>query len=334
MRTKIENIWDTFYESDLKKFGILHRRYSVEMIPDGFIAMRFPDRTRCIAFRISCEKQKIDKLNDLIEIKCEILKDETQPDKYLLVFTLLDNTLISIFAVLCEDLFQSVFRTDKEDELIQSLKNRFIKWKELFSIAKGGGLSDELQIGLYGELTMLKKLIEVTHKNSKSLSIWTGPEAGIRDFENGSCALEVKTSHGHNHQKIKISSERQLDTNLLDKLFLFHLSFEKRNSSENTLNHLIEKLFSILNDDEEAKQDFKRKLHLTGWFEHQKELYSNTSYFVRNENFYHVANNFPRIEENELRKGVGDLKYSIILSSDTEPYTTNLNTIIQNFDLK
>ena len=73
---------------------------------------------------------------------------------------------------------------------------------------------------------------------------------------------------------------------------------------------------------------------MAGWFEYQKELYNNTSYIVRNESFYHVTNNFPRVEENELRKGVGDLKYTIILSSDTEPYTANLDAIIKNFDLK
>jgi hypothetical protein len=43
---------------------------------------------------------------------------------------------------------------------------------------------------------------------------------------------------------------------------------------------------------------------------------------VRNENYYKIENDFPRIKENELRGGVSDVKYSIILAMCDEYLAT------------
>lgn len=56
------------------------------------------------------------------------------------------------------------------------------------------------------------------------------------------------------------------------------------------------------------------KLMVSGYFETHRIQYENIGYFIRNDNFYSIHDKFPRIEENELKQGVGDVKYSIILS--------------------
>jgi hypothetical protein len=127
-------------------------------------------------------------------------------------------------------------------------------------------------------------------------------------------ALEVKTTHGNNHQKVQISSERQLDTTHLDKLFLYHLSLEKIQESGETLNQIIASINNILNADTIALNRFKSKLYEAGYFEQHYTLYDSIGYFIRQDNFYIVENEFPRIQENEIRSGVGDVKYSIIIS--------------------
>lgn len=232
MNTKIENIWQDFVENDTSKSGVVLKRYSADIIPDCFVAMRMPEKVKSIAFKISDSTIDISSLVDLKDISTGIIPDETDINKSLILISLSDNSLSSIFAVLCEDLFQSVSSIEHESAFIQTLQNRFIQWKELFILAKGFGLSPEKQIGLFGELYFLKKLFLQTGGNEESLNIWVGPETGIRDFEKNNCAIEVKTTHTHNHQKVHINSERQLDTALLDDLFLFHLSLEKRNGDE------------------------------------------------------------------------------------------------------
>ena len=176
--------------------------------------------------------------------------------------------------------------------------------------------------------------IEVeTEKIEECLNIWVGPDTGIRDFEKNNVAIEVKTTQTHNHQKIRINSERQLDTTLLEDLFLFHLSLEKRNGSENSLNIIVHELFSIIGDNKLFCNILKRKLISVGYFTHHEPSYENISWMVRGEDFYSVKDEFPRVEEKDLMKGVGDVKYSIVLTSETEMYKSQLPIVINKLNL-
>ena len=333
MTTKIEDFWKDFEINDAFKTGVVLKRFSPVIMPDCFVAMRMPENEKSIAFRLLKSNIDVSALNDLKDITTEILPDETQPDKMLLLISLADNSLSSIFAVLCEDLFNSVSEVREEKELVKSLQNRFLKWKELFELAKSPGLSPEKQIGLFGELFLLKKLLVETGNLAECLNIWVGPDTGIRDFEKNNNAIEVKTTQTHNHQKVKISSERQLDTTLLKNLFLFHLSLEKRNSNENSLNKIVSELLSTIGDNKLLSNVLNRKLICVGYFKHHEFFYENISYLIRDEDFYKVTEHFPRIEERDLMKGVGDVKYSIVLTADTEIYKTSLLNVIENFNL-
>jgi hypothetical protein len=146
------------------------------------------------------------------------------------------------------------------------------------------------------------------------LNTWIGTTGEVRDFQMNHWALEVKTTHGNNHQKIQISSERQLDNTHIDKLFLYHLSLEKVQESGESLNQIITSICTILDVDVIALNRFKSKLYEAGFFERHQDLYETTGYFIRKDIFYSVENEFPRIQENEVRSGVGDVKYSIIVS--------------------
>ena len=57
-----------------------------------------------------------------------------------------------------------------------------------------------------------------------------------------------------------------------------------------------------------------------------ESLYQKRYYLTRNENYYKIENEFPRIKENELRKGISDVKYTIILATCDE-YLVNENQI-------
>ena len=333
MTTKIEDYWKDFEINDALKTGVVLKRFSPDIMPDCFVAMRMPEKVKSIAFRLSKTNVDVSALNDLKDITTETLPDETQPDKMLLLICLVDNSLSSIFAVLCEDLFNSVSDVRKEKELVKSLQNRFLKWKELFELARSPGLSPEKQIGLFGELFLLKELFVETGNFAECLNIWVGPDTGIRDFEKNNNAIEVKTTQTHNHQKIKISSERQLDTTLLENLFLFHLSLEKRNGNENSLNKIVSELFSIIDDNKLLSNVLKRKLISVGYFKHHESCYENISYLIRGEDFYKVTEHFPRIEEKDLMKGVGDVKYSIVLTAETEKHKTSFSNVIEKFKL-
>jgi hypothetical protein len=312
---KIKQIWDELENDNSIVNGLLVRRFSGSVLPDVFVALQQPEKMYCIVVSIS---QNIDidisAFVNLQEINVSILNGSLHPNKNTLVFKLVNVLHKDIFAVLCEDLVTSISLEQNEKKVVQTLLNRFEKWKSLFTKFASQGLSSEEQRGLYGELYFLRKYLSTYSNFFNVVNAWVGTTKEARDFQYNSWALEVKTTLGNNHQKVHISNERQLDNTHLQALFLYHISLELAQESGETLNQIISSINTILEVDLISKNRFKAKLYEVGYFEHQASLYDNIGYHIRQDNFYLVENEFPRIQEGEIRSGVGDVKYSIILS--------------------
>lgn len=314
--TKIDNIWEELDNDTSFKTGLIIRRYSSDILPEIYVALRAPEKLRCIAVYLnSVSEINLVLLNKLRDINIELIPDDRNAFRNILLITLVNNQHKDIFSTLCEDLINTVSSTKEEKQLVKVLLNRFEKWKSLFENVTSAGLSAEEQRGLYGELFFLRKWLNNTTNKRKCIEAWYGPGKSNQDFQHDDWALEVKTSSGNNHQKIHISNERQLDTSNLMHLILFHLSLEVRSGSGESLNSIVDSLHALFTDDALAEIIFSAKLLEAGFFAQHKYLYDIDSYFIRQEYFYSVEKEFPRIEEADIRTGVGDVKYSIILSS-------------------
>ncbi len=330
--TKIEQIWKDLEGDRSFTHGLLFRRYSGEVLPDIFIALKSPENFRCIAASISNSIQiNISSFSNIKDINVEIIPDETNSEKNYLIFKLVNSEHRDIFSVLCEDLILNISSVTNQIQLFKTLLNRFEKWKSLFDKLNSVGLTPQEQRGLYGELYFLRNFLITNSDFYKILNSWTGPAKEIRDFQIGNTALEVKTTHGNNHQKIHISSERQLDLSNLQNLFLYHISLDVRHQDGETLNDIVDSISEQLSSDYIALNSFNNKLMEAGFFNHHREIYEDIGYYIRQDAYYKIEGEFPRIEENEIRPGVGDVKYSIIidncqnyLTTETEVFT-NLN---------
>lgn len=313
--TKINQIWEELANDTSFTKGLLLRRYSGSVLPDVFVALQKPEKLLCIASSISNTIEvNTTQFDNLQEIQIDLYPDPNQKGKNTLLFKLTNNQHKDIFSVLCEDLIASITLETNEKQLVKIILNRFEKWKSLFTKILMEGLLPEEQRGLFGELYFLRKFLQINNNYQFVLNTWIGTAGEVRDFQMNNWALEVKTTHGNNHQKIHVSSERQLDTSHLETLFLYHLSLEKVQESGEILNLIIGSISNILNSDIIALNRFKSKLYEAGYFEIHFALYDSIGYFIRQDTFYIVENEFPRIQESEIRSGVGDVKYSIILS--------------------
>lgn len=317
--TKIENIWVGLESETSNHSGLLYKRYSAEVLPDVFIALKAPEKLRCIAFRISAgfpfDENQWNKLKD---IKIETLPDERDKSKKFLLILLLNKQHKDIFSTLCEDLIFGVSDVSTEQTLVEKLLERLAKWQSLFEKVGKQGLSDEAQRGLYGEIYFLRFFLTNNSDKNYCVKSWLGPEKSIQDFQYSNWAVEVKTTHGNNHQKIHITSERQLDDSIIEKIFLFHLSLDVRVGNGESLNILIDEVSELLNDNTMASNLYKLKLLESGYYDIHKPLYEEKGYTIRQENLYRVSGKFPRITENQIPIGVGDVKYSIVLSESEE----------------
>ena len=330
--TKIEKIWSNLEGDFSNHAGLLYKRYSAEVLPDIFIALKAPEKFRCLAFSInqtfSFDESQWNKLKD---IKIETIPDERDKSKKFLLITLLNKQHKDIFSTLCEDLIFGVSEVTNEQNLVEKLLERLAKWQSLFEKIGNQGLSDEAQRGLYGEVYFLRLFINNSSNKNHCLKSWLGPEKSVQDFQYSDWAVEVKTTHGNNHQKIHIASERQLDDAIIPNIFLYHLSLDVRMSNGEFLNSLIDEVSDLLTDNTMAYNLFKLKLLEVGYYDIHRPLYEDTGYTIRQENLYRVAGNFPRITEANIPIGVGDVRYSIILS-ESEEYRIDQKTLFSEIN--
>jgi len=201
------------------------------------------------------------------------------------------------------------------------------RWDLFFSNKRKNVLSNERQRGLYAELYWLRKMIN--HNNSheayKLLSSWKGPERSHHDFENDNGSIiEVKSTITKEPRKVRISNERQLDDTNLKHVYLFILTINVNKKGE-SLPEIVEEIRNMIIL---PKYIFilKRKLALAGYLESDAIKYIS-GYNIRKEELFKIREGFPRIIL--LDSGIGDLKYSIQISSCKE-FEVGIESTINN----
>lgn len=315
--TKIEKIWQELESEKSLESGLLYKRFSGNIQPDVYVGLKAPENLRCIVAHISSTFSYDLKIWDKFrDIKIQFLPDQKNIKKQFLVVLLLNNQHKDVFSTLGEDLINKIADISDEDRLVKKIVSRLEKWKLLFEKIGRQGLSEEAQMGLFGELYFLRKFLNRSEDQDYCVNSWRGTEKAVQDFQFADWAVEVKTTHGKNQQKIYISNERQLDISLVPNIFLIHLSLELREGFGESLNQIVLDLNNTLSKNPAAFSVFNLKLLEAGYFEHHREYYENTGYSIRQENIYKVTTDFPKITESMIPPGVGDVRYSLVISAN------------------
>jgi len=312
---RIKQIWTQLEANSSVVTGLFKMRYSDSSKCEAFLGLKFPELYRMLIIKIPFAIGKDFNFRyEFRGLKFDKIYDPDDNKFLLLNLVLVDKQFKDVFDTLISDILTAVINESEVKVILKNYSNRLIKWQSLFEKFKQQGLTPEEQRGLYGEMYFIRKFLTANSDFPNIVTSWIGPEKQIRDFQFGRWSVEVKTTHGNNHQKVHITSERQLDTTNLDALYLNHISLETRHQSGETLNQVIDAVIEILSSDFIALSHFKNKLIEAGFFDHHRILYNDMGYFIRQEVFYKVENDFPRIEERDIRNGVGDVKYSIVIS--------------------
>jgi len=315
MMARIKEIWDQLESHTSTVAGLFKQRYSDTSSCDAFLGIKYPENYRMLIVRTPLKVGKDFNFKyEFKGVKFDKVYDPDDSNFLLLNLVLVDKQFRDVFDSLVADVLNNIINESELKVILKNYTNRLVKWQSLFERFSQEGLKAEEQRGLFGELFFIRKFLQNNSDFTSILNSWGGPEKQIRDFQSGSWSVEVKTTHGNNHQKVQVSSERQLDTSNLENLFLFHLSLEARQQSGETLNQIVDSVSEILGSDFISLNRFKNKLLEGGYFDQHKDIYESAGYFIRQEIFYKVENDFPRIEESDIRSGVGDVKYSIVIS--------------------
>jgi hypothetical protein len=175
------------------------------------------------------------------------------------------------------------------------------------------GLSRERQRGLFGELWVLDSVLDAIGSEGGAVQGWVGPYGAPQDFGFGPTAIEVKTSAGKNPQRVRISSERQLDDAPVDRIFLWHLSVDERTGSGETLPVFVERLRDRL-EGGAGSVGFEDALFAAGYHDAHAHRYQ-VGYTIRSSDVFEVSPGFPRLTEADCPDGLGDVHYSLELGA-------------------
>tara|TARA_Y100001956_G_scaffold82729_1_gene105012 strand:+ start:4954 stop:6615 length:1662 start_codon:yes stop_codon:yes gene_type:complete len=183
-------------------------------------------------------------------------------------------------------------------------------------------LSRERQIGLIGELIVLKDcIIKSELQLSDAINAWEGAvqrQRAPKDFVINKIGIESK-ARAKQSAEVNISSEDQLSIYRpyqLDHLFLYVTDISE--TSENhiasfTLPSLVDEVYRYISEvDFELSQQF---LHLVGnykYYTEHKEDYK-TIWCVDNTLVYEIDDNFPSISNENIMEGISDVRYKIDL---------------------
>ena len=300
--------------------GTVKIAYAEESPYRIYATMSCPGNICGIAISFSSAiKIELKPFQDLRQLSVQLLSDTSFSDSSLLLVQLRNNENREVFATLCENLVTAALNVTEERTMVKMVVSKLCEWKSLFDKLSHGPLSKPQQEGLFGELYLLKHMLlqKIGVAENEIVDTWHGmeEERAVRDFQGGNWVVEVKTTATNRPQKVTINGERQLDDTLVENMFLFHCSVDVSNASGITLPDMVEVVRSLLAHSFIARALFEEKLYHTGYQDKDIEHYKDSHYLIRSDKFYKVADEFPRIRENELRPGVGEVHYSIVLAA-------------------
>lgn len=269
---------------------------------------------KCLAFMAKRElyEKKEFPVTDGLEVRADIFRNEENKDAVIL--KLVKDDYADVFYALADDILTFTADKTKEEDFIEAFFTRLGVWKLFLKNAGLRGMGPERRRGLFGELYFLNDVL-IPFLGKDALELWVGPDQASHDIQSGSVGVEIKTSAGNKSQKIHISSERQLDNEGYDHLYVYQLSITARKNAHPNLNDMVDSIREKIQGNGTLLIHLNTMLLRSGYNEIHRDIYLNEGYHVEEINVFEVREGFPRLIGSDLMPGVGGLKYTIDLSS-------------------
>lgn len=133
-------------------------------------------------------------------------------------------------------------------------------------------LSEEQQLGLYGELIVLEKLLDICGLDV-ALNSWAGPKGGMQDFSLNNGLIEVKTTFLRKHQHTINGLEQLNPLNKEIPLLLVSNLVEVSNEGEN-LTEIVERIITKLNFRPDLVEYFLSLINKVNYDKNHSNYYS------------------------------------------------------------
>jgi hypothetical protein len=248
----------------------------------------------------------------VLRLRKRALEDEETYQTYA-DLACLRSDLDDLFTELCVDVLGAI--EELSTNPVKALYRVLDRWKALFQ-AQGIPLGPEQLAGLFGELTVLNRLLA---KDPSAHRLWLGPEGHRHDFTGGTTAVEVKATTTSEGRRPRIHGLDQLEVPEGGNLCLawFRLQRVSGNVAGIAFVDLVEQTLRLC-DDEGAVLNL---LGVVGYRSTDSDRYHDVRFAISEERWYRVGPGFPGLTGQALVEAgvpvsILDVEYTIDLSGE------------------
>lgn len=195
-----------------------------------------------------------------------------------------------LFAMMAGDVIGILdTQSERSDaELLGLFLARIKAWQDFMERSGTALLNAEAEVGLVGELIVLRSMLQSGVEADFVVKSWEGPLSGLHDFAIYQGAIEVKTTLASAGFPAVIFSLEQLDHTIKHPLFLAGVRIQQEQSGK-TLPELVAELRDMLSQEPPARLNFQNHLVQAGYLDAFAESYGRR--------FSHVSTRIMRIDE-------------------------------------
>lgn len=296
------------------------RAYRLFAGPDGVQLQAFVDGiSRMPGISIRIAKPLVKESLNLPKMRGAAFREEpyrAAQDSYGTAYELMaaQKAYVDVFVELASRLIIEVTSASTGTEAIRRIAKRIAAWTRFFDSRGENGLSRSAQLGLIGELLCVQKLGKLIGFQ-RSIGSWTGPKGSVHDFQNECGALEVKLTTSHAPERLRITSERQLDEASHPWLGMFAVLAQEASDGPAGLSDLVDNIRTEIAEVDPASLGLFEELLIQSGYADADREHNGVRLIVHEQHFLQVHGDFPRIRSNELRPGVFDVAYDLAWSS-------------------
>jgi hypothetical protein len=231
-------------------------------------------------------------------------------EEHVILLLLQEPGLTDVFSLFIDDLLQHLVLTHDAEQAVSTIYSRFEHWQQLFARITSDVIGLERQRGLFGELTILKELLDRHADAPEIWDCWRGPFSANHDFSMSGTAMEVKASAA-SLPIMRISSEVQLDLVGWHQVVLCLVHLNEVRGGSQTLTELIQALLERSSRVASVDLAFRSKLLKVGVDASHYELFTELGYSVRSIQCFNVTQDFPAIRRSVLCNAIGKVTYEL-----------------------
>jgi len=233
-----------------------------------------------------------------------------------------------IFAIMVVDVLRTleVVAGAANRDIMEAFLERVREW-QAFMTRTHRPLSPDAQIGLLGELWMLRLLAD-TSLGSGALDCWHGPLRAAQDFHVRGGAIEVKSTVRAGSFLARINSIEQLDSDRAP-IFLCALRFEESTDGISLVNLVSE--LRVRFEQAGVQRAFEALLMVMGYLNEHTPLYGRT-FVLKDVKAFRSEGDMPRLTRNTLPAAIRSAAYVLDLDALEVP-SIGLPELINEFGL-